>query len=66
MPEGPGRCGSCDGEDLTRVPMVLADGTGVVFVSCGTCEAREWYEDVAGAWCVVPIASVLARSARKR
>jgi hypothetical protein len=66
MPAGPTRCGACGGEDLTRVPMSLGDGSGVVFVSCGGCESREWFETTAHGWVPLPIDVVLSRSARKR
>ncbi|WP_155859474.1 hypothetical protein [Cellulomonas sp. KRMCY2] len=51
---------------MTRLPVVLTDGTDVIFMSCQRCERREWLtaaED--GVWTSIPIESVLARSARK-
>jgi hypothetical protein len=51
---------------LTNVPMVLTDGTGVTFVSCQSCEGREWLTpDGDGGWSSIPIESVLARSAKR-
>ncbi|NTW40151.1 MAG: hypothetical protein HGA44_09725 [Cellulomonadaceae bacterium] len=63
---GPGECSSCRSTSLTRLPMVLTDGTDVTFVSCQTCERREWLTaDDRGTWTSIPIASVLERSSRK-
>ncbi len=62
----PQSCGSCGGDQLTQLSLVLADGTDVTFISCLQCEAREWLaaqED--GSWLTLPIADVLERSARK-
>lgn len=63
----PDTCGSCGSEDLTRLPMVLTDGTGVTFVNCQSCEAREWLSlEEDGSWTVLPIETVLERSAKRR
>lgn len=65
--DGPRACSRCRSEQLTRLPMVLADGTDVTFVSCHVCESREWLAaDGDGSWSSIPIESVLARSSRKR
>lgn len=65
-PDGPATCSTCAGEDLTKVPMVLTDGTDVVFVACGTCERREWFETLAGGmWEPIGIDAVLERSSRR-
>ena len=62
----PQRCSSCGGSELTRLPMVLTDGTDVTFVSCHRCETWQWLTaDEQGGWVSIPIASVLARSARR-
>lgn len=62
----PRTCGSCGTEDLTRLPMVLTDGTEVTFISCNACETREWLVQVAdGTWRTVPIDVVLQRSSRR-
>ena len=62
----PDRCSSCGGEAMTRLPMALADGTDVIFLSCQRCESREWLTAAPdGSWTSIPIESVLARSARK-
>ena len=62
----PGRCSACRSDALTRLPMVLADGTDVTFQSCQRCERREWLESMAdGTWSSIPIDSVLQRSARR-
>ncbi|MCL3862685.1 hypothetical protein [Actinotalea sp. K2] len=51
---------------MTRLPMVLTDGTAVTFVSCHRCERREWLVPASDStWEPMPIESVLARSARK-
>ena len=62
----PGRCSTCGSDSLTRLPMVLTDGTDVTFQSCQRCERREWLEPMPdGSWTSIPIESVLARSARR-
>ena len=59
-------CSSCGSTVLTRLPLVLTDGTDVTFISCHVCEARAWFsQDDGGGWTSIPIASVLERSARK-
>ncbi|GGC11497.1 hypothetical protein [Cellulomonas carbonis] len=66
-PVGPSVCSSCASDDLTRLSMVLADGTDVVFLSCRRCESREWVQpEPDGGWSSIPIDSVIARSARRR
>ncbi len=65
VPADPQRCSACGGGELTRLPMVLTDGTDVTFVSCQRCERREWLtSDADGTWRSIPIASVLERSAK--
>lgn len=62
----PDRCGTCGSDALTRLAIVLADGTEVTFISCHGCERREWltaHSD--GTWTALPIESVLERSARR-
>lgn len=62
----PDVCSTCGSTELTRLPMVLTDGTDVTFVSCHRCERREWLmlaED--GSWESLPIEAVIQRSARK-
>ena len=61
----PERCSRCASGDLTRLPMVLTDGTDVLFVSCQACEGREWLTEGDDGWVSLPIATVLARSTRK-
>ena len=62
----PERCSSCQSPELTRLPMVLTDGTDVTFVSCHRCERREWLTlDDDGSWVSIPIDTVIERSARK-
>lgn len=61
----PERCASCGSSDLTRLPMVLTDGTDVLFVSCQVCEGREWLTETDGQWEALSIDTVIARSARR-
>ena len=62
----PNACGSCGAEDLTRLPMVLTDGTDVTFISCNACETREWLVPMPdGTWRTAPIDVVLRRSSRR-
>lgn len=66
-PAGPAQqCSSCGSSSLTRLPMVLADGTDVLFVSCQECEQRQWLVEQDDGWEALPIATVLERSTRKR
>jgi hypothetical protein len=62
---GPERCSSCGSAELTRLPMVLTDGTDVLFVSCQVCEGREWLTVSDGDWTSLPIETVLKRSTRQ-
>lgn len=63
----PATCGACGSGELTRLPMTLTDGTEVTFINCHSCEAREWLsQGLDGSWESLPIASVLARSAKKQ
>lgn len=62
----PQRCASCGSGSLTRLPMVLADGTDVLFVSCQECEQRQWLVEQEDGWSALPIETVLQRSTRKR
>lgn len=62
----PDRCSACGSTELTRLPMVLTDGTDVTFTSCHRCERRAWLTmDGDGAWQGLPIEDVIERSARK-
>jgi hypothetical protein len=61
----PERCASCGSTSLTRLPMVLTDGTDVLFVSCQVCEGREWLTESDGEWLSLSIDTVIERSARK-
>ncbi len=58
----PERCGHCGSSSLTRLPMVLTDGTDVLFVSCHACEQRQWLTEADGGWSALPIESVLSRA----
>ncbi len=62
---GPDRCQQCGSTVLTRLPMVLTDGTDVLFVSCQACEGRQWLTEHDGEWAVLPIDTVLQRATRK-
>jgi hypothetical protein len=66
MPDGPAACAACRADALTRLPMVLTDGTEVVFVSCHRCERREWFQPAVHGWEPIPIDSVLRRSTKHR
>lgn len=62
----PQTCARCGSESLTRLPMVLTDGTDVTFISCHACEAREWLAlEADGSWQTLPIQTVLDRSAKR-
>ena len=66
-PSSPERCSRCRSGALTRLAMVLTDGTDVTFVSCQACEQREWLavgED--GSLSPLPITTVLARAAKPK
>ncbi len=58
----PERCAHCCSAALTRVPMVLTDGTDVLFVSCHACEQRQWLTEGVDGWSALPIESVLERT----
>ena len=58
----PERCAHCGSSALTRLPMVLTDGTDVLFVSCHACEQRQWLAEDGGRRTALPIESVLART----
>lgn len=57
-------CGSCGSASLTRLRMVLGDGTPVVFVSCHDCEDRSW-RTLDGTGTVLSRDDVLGRSAKR-
>lgn len=62
----PEACTACGSTDLTRLAMVLTDGTEVTFVSCHRCERRAWFTlDDEGRSTALPIETVLERSAKK-
>ncbi len=62
VPGAPERCSQCRSSSLTRLPMVLTDGTDVLFLSCHACEQRQWLTEQDGVWTALPIESVLART----
>jgi hypothetical protein len=56
------RCPVCDGTRLTRIAMVLTDGSPVDFTSCHHCEHKSWVHDGAA----LPIDTVLDRARKQR
>ncbi|MFS0702305.1 hypothetical protein AB6N24_20215 [Cellulomonas sp. 179-A 4D5 NHS] len=64
VPRGTETCASCGSESLTRLSMVLGDGTAVVFVSCHRCEHKGWYP-TDGDGTPLTRDEVLARSGKK-
>lgn len=60
---GSRECLHCGSPMLTRVPMTLADGTAVTFVSCQDCERRAWLSAEDGS--EIGIDAVLGRTGRK-
>jgi len=42
---GAARCPVCAGTRLTRIALVLTDGSPVDFTSCHTCEHRSWEQE---------------------
>ncbi|MGP7959868.1 hypothetical protein ACTVCO_03520 [Sanguibacter sp. A247] len=64
VPTAPGtrECIECGARELTRVDMVLADESAVVFVSCQRCETTAWI-DASGA--VLDPEDVLPRMRRQ-
>ena len=59
------RCPVCSGTRLTRIAMVLTDGSPVDFTSCHTCEHRSWVE-TGGSGGALPIDDVLAKTRKPR
>lgn len=57
-------CATCGATSLTRLSMVLGDGTAVVFVSCHRCERKAWYP-ADGDGTPLSREDVLARSGKK-
>jgi hypothetical protein len=56
------RCPECAGGRLTRIAMVLTDGSPVEFTSCHTCEHRSWVQHGSA----LPIDTVLAKTRKPR
>ena len=56
------RCPVCAGSRLTRIAMVLTDGSPVDFTSCHTCEHRSWVH----AGDSLPIDDVLTKARKQR
>ncbi len=56
------RCPVCDGTRLTRIGLVLTDGSPVDFTSCHNCEHKSWVHEGTD----LPIDSVLANARKPR
>ena len=52
----------CEGTRLTRIALVLTDGSPVDFTSCHNCEHKSWVAE--GAW--LPIDTVLDKARKPR
>ena len=59
---GAARCPVCDGTRLTRIGLVLTDGSPVDFTSCHNCEHKAWVHEGTD----LPIDSVLAKARKPR
>jgi hypothetical protein len=56
------RCPVCDGTRLTRIGLVLTDGSPVDFTSCHKCEYKAWVHEGTD----LPIDTVLAKARKPR
>jgi hypothetical protein len=56
------KCPACSGTRLTKLTMILTDGSPVDFTSCHTCEHKSWVQDGA----TLPVDSVLAKARKPR
>jgi uncharacterized protein (DUF983 family) len=56
------RCPVCGATRLTRIGLVLTDGSPVDFTSCHHCEHRSWVHEGTD----LPIDSVLAKARKPR
>jgi len=56
------RCPVCDGTRLTRIGLVLTDGSPVDFTSCHHCEHKSWVHEGSD----IPIDTVLAKARKPR
>ena len=56
------RCPVCDGTRLTRIGLVLTDGSPVDFTSCHNCEHKSWVHEGTD----LPIDTVLAKARKPR
>lgn len=56
------RCPVCDGTRLTRIGLVLTDGSPVDFTSCHHCEHKSWVHEGTN----IPIDTVLAKARKPR
>jgi hypothetical protein len=60
--KGAARCPECGGTRLTRITMVLTDGSPVDFTSCHNCEHRTWAQQGSA----LPIDTVLDKTRKPR
>ena len=56
------KCPECSGTRLTKLTMVLTDGSPVDFTSCHTCEHKSWMQDGAP----LEVDTVLAKARKPR
>jgi uncharacterized protein (DUF983 family) len=56
------RCPECGGSRLTRIGLVLTDGSPVDFTSCHNCEHKSWVHEGTD----LPIDSVLDKARKLR
>jgi hypothetical protein len=56
------RCPVCDGTRLTRIGLVLTDGSPVDFTSCHNCEHKSWVHEGTD----LPIDTVLLKARKPR
>ncbi len=61
---GAAECEACGSASLTRLHLVLGDGTEVTFVSCHSCEHKGWYP-MTGDGTAMTRDEVIARTARR-
>jgi hypothetical protein len=59
---GAARCPVCSGRRLTRIALILTDGSPIDFTSCHTCEHKAWVHEGSA----LPIDRVLAKARKPR
>jgi hypothetical protein len=60
--KGAARCPVCSGSRLTRIALVLTDGSPVDFTSCHTCEHKSWVQEGSD----LPFDKVLSKARKPR